>query len=248
MVKLNALSEGQGVGGRGARLRHRAPCSHAPMPRFRYPIFLDLQGRRCVVAGGGAVAERKVGRLVSAGAAVRVISPALTARLRRWARAGAIRHTARAFRAADVRGAWLVIAATDDARVNRLASRAAAASRMFVNVVDQPRLCSFAVPAVVRAGDLRVAISTGGASPLLARTLRRDWSRTLGADYARVARLLKRVRPSAQHRLSSAAERKRFFAAVLNGRAGTLARQGQAAEAVRLANGLLTRMAAGGAA
>src|SRR5918912_2298419 len=121
------------------------------MPVY-YPIFLDLAQRRCLVVGGGIVAERKVCGLLEAEAAVVVVSPSVTTALRRWASQGAITHISRAFRDEDVEGCALIIAATDREEVNRHVALAARRRRIWVNTVDTPAACDFIAPAVVRRG------------------------------------------------------------------------------------------------
>jgi precorrin-2 dehydrogenase/sirohydrochlorin ferrochelatase len=137
-----------------------------------YPIALDLTDRPVVVIGGGPVAERKVEGLLTAGAAVTVVSPTLTPRLTDLSRAGRIRHEARGYAAADLAGIVLAFVATDDPRVTEAVARDARAAGVLVNAADDPAHCDFILPAVLRRGDLVVAITTGGASPALARAVR----------------------------------------------------------------------------
>lgn len=137
-----------------------------------YPIALDLTDRPVVVIGGGPVAERKVEGLLTAGATVTVVSPTLTPRLTDLSRAGRIRHEARAYAAADLAGKALAFVATDDPRVTEAVARDARAAGVLVNAADDPAHCDFILPAVLRRGELVVAITTGGASPALARAVR----------------------------------------------------------------------------
>ncbi len=137
-----------------------------------YPAFLRLEGRRCVVVGGGDVAERKVFALLEAGALVTVISPVLTERLSGLKEEGRIEHIGRSYEEGDLEGAAVIIAATGDMGVNRKVSRDAGSTP--VNVVDVPELCTFIVPSVVRRGALTVAVSTSGVSPALARSIREE--------------------------------------------------------------------------
>jgi precorrin-2 dehydrogenase/sirohydrochlorin ferrochelatase len=137
-----------------------------------YPIFLDLTQRRCLVVGGGPVAERKVHGLLEAGAQVWVVSPALTDALGAWAADGALTHLPRTFQDDDVEDCALVIAATDRGEVNGHVAGTARRHGVLVNVVDTPEACDFIAPAVVRRGALQIAISTGGKSPMLAKRLR----------------------------------------------------------------------------
>ncbi len=159
-----------------------------------YPIFANLTDKPCLVVGGGAVGERKVQDLRIAGARVTVVSPNLTPALAELAGAGEIRHLAEDFRPEHVSGMAMVMAATDDPEVNARVSAAAQAAAIWVNVADAPEFCTFIVPAQVRRGDLTVAISTGGASPALARKLREELQQYFGPEYLPYLALLKAVR------------------------------------------------------
>jgi len=159
-----------------------------------YPIFLDLRGKTCVVVGGGPVAERKVGMLLEHDASVTVVSPALSPGLRELARRGAVRVVEREYRKGDLEGAFLAIAATDDASVNAAVSSEARERRALVNVVDGPDDSDFIVPSLVRRGDITVAISTGGRSPALARKLRTVLEATLTPEHASVLAIVSDVR------------------------------------------------------
>ena len=155
-----------------------------------YPAFLDLRGRRCLVVGGGTIAERKVTGLLEAGARVCVVSPTLTPALSALARTSAVEHRARTFRRHDARGCALVVAATGLVAVDDLVAAAARHARALVNVVDRPGACDFILPSVLRRGDLQIAVSTGGQSPALAREIRRHLEAEIGAEYgALVARV-----------------------------------------------------------
>lgn len=157
-----------------------------------YPVFLNLNGRKCVVVGGGRVAERKVHALIQAGARVTVISPEITKKLQRQKQRGLIRHIARKYSKSYLRGAFLVIAATDSYEEN---SRIAAdAGTIPVNVVDTPELCSFIVPSVVRRGPLTIAISTSGASPALSKAIRKEIERLYPKSFSRYVAELKKKR------------------------------------------------------
>lgn len=149
-----------------------------------YPAFLDVRGRRCLVVGGGVVAERKVMGLLDAGARVRVVSPTLTPALAALRGAGIVEHRARPFRQRDVRGCAVVIAATGLAAVDDAAAGAARRVHVLVNVVDRPSACDFILPSVLRRGDLQIAVSTGGQSPALAREIRQRLEAEIGDDYA----------------------------------------------------------------
>jgi precorrin-2 dehydrogenase/sirohydrochlorin ferrochelatase len=159
-----------------------------------YPIFAVLADKPCLVVGGGAVGERKVHDLMAAGARVTVVSRTLTPALAALADRGEIRFLAEDFRAAQVEGMALVMAATDDPEVNAAVSAAAQARAIWVNVADAPEYCTFIVPAMVRRGDLTLALSTGGASPALARQLRQELQQHFGPEYGPYLDLLQRVR------------------------------------------------------
>jgi len=159
-----------------------------------YPVLLDLRGRACVVVGGGIVAERRVAALLAAGAMVTVVSPRLTAALAADALAGRLRHAARGFAPADLDGATLAFAATDDGAVNGEVARAGRARGVWVNAADDPAHCDFLLPAVVRRGPLVVAVGTGGRSPALARAVREELETVLTEDHATLATLAGEVR------------------------------------------------------
>jgi precorrin-2 dehydrogenase/sirohydrochlorin ferrochelatase len=148
-----------------------------------YAVFLDLEHKRCLVVGGGAVAERKVQELLDAQADVLVVSPSLTDALSQLAGAGAIRHLPRPFCDDDVRGCALVIGATDQLELKAQVAAAARRQAVWVNVVDTPAACDFIAPALVRRGALQIAISTGGNSPSLAKRLRHGLEQLIGPEY-----------------------------------------------------------------
>ena len=207
--------------------------------RAYYPLFADLHGRRCVVVGGGLIAQRKVTTLLRYGAEITVVSPRATRRLLAYARRREIRHIARRFRPADLTGAWLVYASTDDQAINELVYRSATRRRVFTNVVDQKPLCSFIAPAIVKRGPLVIAISTGGASPTVAKRLRQELERTLGSEYGRLLRFLRALREPAKVRLPRYQDRKRYFDRVVTGRIATLVRSNKLEAARRAALQLL---------
>ena len=159
------------------------------MPSY-YPVFLDLQGRRCVVIGGGDVAERKALALLDSGARVTLVSPDATPALQRLADDNTLEFRRRAYQPGDLADAWLAIAATDGTEVNRAVRREAEERGIFVNVVDVAPLCSFIAPSIVRRGEITVAVSTGGVGPALARHIRRKLEGVLGPEYAGLARVV----------------------------------------------------------
>jgi precorrin-2 dehydrogenase / sirohydrochlorin ferrochelatase len=160
-----------------------------------YPLILtNLAHVRCVVVGGGAVAERKVGELLEGGARPHVISPQLTAQLAAWRDAGRIEHRARVYGGGELHGAFLVIAATGDRGVNAAIAEEGVGLGLLVNVADEPAVGNFHTAATVRRGDLLIAVSTGGASPALSARIRRELAERYGDEYARLLALLRRLR------------------------------------------------------
>ena len=148
-----------------------------------YPLFADIAGRNVLVIGGGPIAHRKVQALLAGQADVQVISPSLTADLLDLHNRGLIKTHQRPYHPGDLARAWLVIAATDDQKINRQVAAQAAQRRIFCNVVDEPDLCTFHAPAVLQRGQLQIAISTGGASPALAQHIRQQLHQLFGEYY-----------------------------------------------------------------
>jgi siroheme synthase-like protein len=165
-----------------------------------YPIFLELGGRRCLVVGGGVVAEGKVLGLLNAGAELTLVAPSLTPVLASMVHEGRLRHESREYAGGDPEGFEVCFVATDDGAVN---ARVAADCRrlgIWVNAADDPANCDFILPSVVRQGEVVVAASTGGASPALARRLREDLTAFLADDYGPLAELLAEVRAELKRR------------------------------------------------
>ncbi|GEB30525.1 MULTISPECIES: bifunctional precorrin-2 dehydrogenase/sirohydrochlorin ferrochelatase [Brevibacillus] len=160
-----------------------------------YAMMVNLERKRCVVVGGGQVAERKIASLLAAGADVCVVSPTCTEAIHAWGQAGRLTLWQRPFASADVSSAVLVVAATSDSAVNLAVYEACQqAGCPWINVVDRPDLCSFTVPSVVERGDLTVAISTGGNNPGLAKKLRRQLEAWIGPEYKDYTRFLGTMR------------------------------------------------------
>jgi precorrin-2 dehydrogenase/sirohydrochlorin ferrochelatase len=179
-----------------------------------YMACLDLRGRRCVVVGGGTVGHEKAAGLAACGAAVTVVSPELDpsfASLEVDWRPGR-------YRRGDLRRAFLVIAATSDRSVNERVSRDAEARGMLCNVADVPELCNFILPAVHREGPIAIAVSTGGASPALAKRLRSQIAGLVGPEHAELAEELRALRPEAKERFPTYAERRDYFEALVTER------------------------------
>ena len=160
-----------------------------------YPICLDLKEKSCVVVGGGRVAERKVLGLLSCSAHVSVISPVLTEELKQQHTEGNLQWIDREYRQGDLAHAFLVIAATDDEKTQKLVYDEAVSNNLLLNVADVPQRCNFILPASVRRGDLIISVSTAGKSPALARKLREDLEKRFGSGYRILVDILGTIRP-----------------------------------------------------
>ena len=161
-----------------------------------YPAFLKLEGKKCVVIGGGKVAERKILSLLEANAIVVLVSPDATLFLAKLAEEGKITWIKDIFKADYLEEAWLVFACTNQRDVQREVFQACEERKIFCNVVDQPDVSSFIVPSVVKRGALTLAISTSGASPAVSRRLRERLERLFGEEYASYLELMRRIRES----------------------------------------------------
>lgn len=199
--------------------------------RFAYPISLDLGGRPCLVVGGGPVAEDKVDGLLAAGAAVTVVSPLLTPALAAHTRGRRIRHRARAYRRGDLAGQQLVFTATGDLALTRAVARDARARGLWMNAADDPARCDFALPSVLRRGRLTVAVSTGGASPFLARAIREELEAVLEPSRGALLEVVAAVRR--ELRATGRAPGAEAWRAALDGRLRRLVERGDLATAAR---------------
>jgi siroheme synthase-like protein len=183
-----------------------------------YIACLKLKGRRCLVVGGGDVGLEKVEGLLTCDADVTLIAPVAHPELEALAAEGSIEWEKRPYAGpADLDGAFMVIAATDDSEVNIGVFDDAEQRAMLVNVVDVPPLCNFILPAIVRTGPLAIAISTAGASPALAKRMKREISALFGEEYARLAVILNDARGWAKGTLPTYQDRKEFFEGIVNG-------------------------------
>ena len=159
-----------------------------------YPIFVELRDRRCLVVGGGEVAQRKVAGLLAAGARLTVIAPKLTSELQRLLAAGEIECVQREYQEGDLEGFEVCMVATDDGAVNAQVFAEGRRRRVWVNASDDPANCDFILPSVIRRGSITVAASTGGTSPALARRLREELESYLTEEMPALADLLAEVR------------------------------------------------------
>jgi len=181
------------------------------------PVFIRIHQRACLVVGGGEVAARKVSLLRRAGADIRVVAPQLCPGLSELFEQQEIAWRKGEFVSADLDDVVLVVAATDDPAVNAAVSREAAKRHLPVNVVDQPALCSFIFPSIIDRSPVAIAVSTGGASPVLARMLRARLETMIPAGYGRLAELLEGFRETVKQRFASGHERRRFWERILSG-------------------------------
>ncbi|MFZ9642361.1 MAG: siroheme synthase CysG [Candidatus Methylopumilus sp.] len=191
------------------------------------PIFMRIKGARCVVIGGGDVATRKVSMLLKADAAVEVIAPELCDALKAQVLAGEIKHQPARFEAAQLLGATLVIAATDDEAVNTAVSIAAKAQHIPVNVVDAPALCSFTMPAIIDRSPLVIAVSSNGAAPVLARLIRAKLETMIPASYGRLAQLAAEFRDAVKAKFADTQSRRIFWEQTFQGPIAELMFSGQ---------------------
>jgi precorrin-2 dehydrogenase/sirohydrochlorin ferrochelatase len=197
-----------------------------------YPISIDLNNRRCVVIGGGEVAERKVETLCEFGACVTVVAPDTTPHLAKMAADGAIELVSGTYEPSVLKEAFLVVAATNDRKVNKAVSEDAQKLGILVNVVDDPDLCTFFVPAIIRRGDLVVSISTSGNSPLLARRLRKQIELELGPEYGQLVELMGMLRDEVKKLYDDPIQRNRAYERVLDSDVLNLLRQGRRDDAI----------------
>lgn len=191
------------------------------------PIFVDPTAAKCLVVGGGEVAQRKVSGLLEAGAEVTVISPGLTPLLADHARAVRIRHIRRRYEAGDMAGYLLVYAATDDAQLHRRLFAEARELSIPINVADVPELCTFIMPAIMARGALKIAVSTGGASPAMAKRIVRRLERLFGPEYGLTMEVLRAARRWLRAKEPSVEKRGRKLAALAAARIPDYFRKGE---------------------
>lgn len=204
-----------------------------------YPAYLDLRGRRCAVFGGGELAAQKVDGLRSAGAKVTVIAETFSADLERLGLAGEIDLQRRAYRPGDLSEIDLAIDASEDEMLGLAISDEARETRTWLNVVDRPSLCDFIAPAIVRRGDLTIAISTGGASPALARRIRQDLERVYGDEYGAALKVMRAIRDRLRDGATPAGYRQAVFKALAASPLCRYLRDGRLAEVDRLLAGII---------
>jgi siroheme synthase-like protein len=183
-----------------------------------YIACLKLTARRCVVIGGGDIGLEKVEGLLACDGDVTLIAPDAIEPLQELAREGSIKWEQREYAGIDdLEATFIAIAATNDTDVNIRVYEDAEKRAMLVNIVDVPPLCNFILPAIVRTGPLAIAISTAGASPALAKRIKREIADKYGEPYARLAEMLNDARGWAKSTLPTYQDRKAFFESIVNG-------------------------------
>lgn len=181
-----------------------------------FPAFLNLDHKLCVVIGGGEVAFRKIRGLLQCHADVRVVSPSSIPKIIELQRDKKILLCERAYQSEDITGAYLVVAATNDQEANRRIFQDCEARQIFCNVVDVPELCQFYYAAQYTCGDLKIAISTNGASPALAKTLKTELAERYPCEFADYLDYLRRIRDAIQTMISEESERKTLLQKIVN--------------------------------
>lgn len=176
-----------------------------------YPVFLDLSNKLCLVVGGGQVAERKTNSLLECHAKVKLVSPQVSATIKEWADKEIIELLQREYQIDDLQGVWLVFAATDSQQLNKQISQDCYERNLPTNVVNDPDKGDFFVPSVIRRGKLAIAVSTGGASPLLAARIRRQLESQFGPEYAEFMEILNDVRRQVLNNVDDIIQRKAIF-------------------------------------
>ncbi len=200
------------------------------MTRY-YPVCLKLEGKKCVVVGGGRVAERKVASLLSCGALVWVISPVLTSRLSQLVKKGKIEHVKDDYQPKFLSGALLAIAATDDEKINSRVASQAGRKGILVNAVDSPEECTFIVPASLNRGDLSISIFTNGLSPALSRKIRQQLEEKYGREYGEFLKIMAKLRPKVLEEIKDPRKRKQIFRSLVESDIIKLIRKGKRKEA-----------------
>jgi precorrin-2 dehydrogenase/sirohydrochlorin ferrochelatase len=196
-----------------------------------YPVNLQVNNRPCVVVGGGSVAERKVLALLAAGACVTVISPQVTQGLAEMIEEKRLLHIARSYIEGDLAGFFIVICATNNSTVNKMAAEEASQADALVNVADAPDLGNFSVPSKIAHGDLLITISTGGKSPALARRLGAELAEQYGPEYGIYLDLVAEARTKVKESMNSSKAREAFWRQTIDQEVINLLKEGKVKEA-----------------
>ena len=203
------------------------------------PIFLTIRHKPCLVVGAGSIAARKIGLLLKAGADVSVVASNIGSEVSELERQGVIRCLLRNYEPTDLKGVKLVIAATNNAQLNADISIMAQAENILVNVVDNPELCSFLMPSIIDRNPIQIAISTGGASPVLARLIRSKLEASIPSAYGELAKLVENYRTKVKQAFANVDLRRRFWESVLEGPVSEFALSGRMNEAETMLSELI---------
>lgn len=180
-----------------------------------YPMHADLKNQKCIVIGGGTVAERKINTLLECSADVTAISPQLNKNLEQLAHSREIKYLRRNYRRGDLEGAFLVISATDNAELNSIVYNEASQKGILINVVDDPAKCTFIVPSVLQRGDFVISISTGGGCPALSKQIRERLEKEFGEEYGDYLKLLQDARDQMKQKYQTQEERQKQLVKIL---------------------------------
>ncbi len=214
------------------------------MPKY-YPVLLDIRGKKCIVIGGGTVAERKVTSLLNAHAKVSVVSPELTGTLSKMAVEKKIYYIDDNFKEEYFEGAFLIIGATDNPETNLRIFRAATNKNILVNIVDSPDECNFIVPSVVEQGDLLIAVSTGGKSPAFAKKIRKELENQYGKAYGDFIQFMGDLRKKILSQFPDTKHRNQVFQALVDSEILDLFEKGLKQEAETTAEKIIKNVAKG---
>ncbi len=204
-----------------------------------YPAFINIKDRRSTVIGGGKIAERKVENLIRAESKITVISPEITDKLQQWVDDGTITYLNRSYQEGDINDALLAIAATNDSVLNEQIAQHAHARNILINVVDNPELCSYIVPSLIDRSPVTIAISTGGASPVLARQLRMKLETMVPTSCGELAGITEEYRNKVKERFDTSEERQQFWEDTIKGQFAELVYAGNAIDARKLLDTML---------
>lgn len=180
-----------------------------------YPVNLKIKDKKCVVVGGGKVAERKIKFLLEKGGSVTVISPEITSRLEKLGREGKINLLPVTYFSSPLKDAFLIIAATDDPTINSCVAKDANRLGILVNVVDSPSESSFILPATLSRGDLTIAVSTAGKSPALARKIKEDLALIYPDEYGDLVDMIAKAREKIKRKYPTFQRRKQIWREIM---------------------------------
>ncbi len=192
-----------------------------------FPIDISLKNKKCIIIGGGRIAERKASSLLSCGAKVKLVSPKLTSYLHQLFLEGKIEWSRKEFEEEDIVDCFLVIGATDNFEVNQRVSKVALKKNLLTNIVNAPKLGNFIFPSIIKQGDLIISISTSGKYPLLSKKIKEDLKEKLVSDYSKFLKLLKEVELKIKERSFSPSERRKILRKIIESDAFTYLKEGK---------------------